>query len=276
MHSKTYEEHLRNAGYCGSQWRILTLSPLCDQHAAETLPKIRIVRTRCNSKACPMCALRSYRKIRASLRRAAINNKWRMFTLTIKKTSNNSSEDLHHLENSFRELRKKLKRNNPDFKYFAVRELAPSGMWHIHGLWNIYIPIRELSYEWARISGAYRVYLSQVRRPLSAINYIFKYCFKSIHNDDERRTLYEQDKRKFSSSKGLLVKNKNSNPYVAEFGVEYGTDELKTELYNIIRNSRYSVDDFGSVDYPYFDDLVLNLFHKFTNEHPPNLFGEHI
>ena len=251
------------------------MSPLCDQHASETLPKIRIVRTRCNSKACPRCQLRYYRKIRKQVRLATISTQWRMFTLTIEKTSENSGDDLHHLEASFRELRKKLKRNNPDFKYFAVRELSPNGMWHIHGLWNIYIPIKELSNEWEKISGAYRVWLSQVRRPLSAVNYIFKYCFKSIDNDVERRTLYENDKRKFSSSKGLLSQHKDKNPYVAEFGVEYSTEELKEAIYGIILNSNLCVDDFSSLDYPYFEDLVLNLFHKWNEEHPPNLFGEH-
>lgn len=272
MHTKSYSEHLREASYCGLEWRILKLSPLCDERTAETLPKIRVVRTRCNSKACPRCQLAYYRKIRKSLRSATITDKWRMFTLTGIHHPEKESEDLERLETHFRELRKKLKRKYPDFKYFAVKELSPDGNWHYHVLWNIYIEFNTLVKYWQEISGAHRVWLSQVRHPLRAVRYIFKYCFKSINNRRELELLYENDKRKFSSSKGFLSSHKNPNPYVAEFGTTYSTEELKTELYQIIHNSDYCVDDFCSVDYPYFEDLVINLFDKMMNEHPPNLF----
>lgn len=269
MHTKSYSEHLREAQYCGLQWRILKLSPLCDEHAAATLPKVRIVRTRCNSKACPSCQLLYYRKIRKKLRQATITDKWRMFTLTGIHHIHEEEEDLQRLEAHFRELRKKLKRKYPDFKYFAVKELSPDGNWHYHGLWNIYIEFNELVQLWQEISGAHRVWLSQVRKPLQAVRYIFKYCFKSVNNQRELEQLYNTDKRKFSSSKGLLSKYSNKNPYTCEYGITYSVDELKTELYSLIHNSDLTVDDFSSVDYPYFEDLILNLYDKWNNEHPP-------
>jgi hypothetical protein len=195
-----------------------------------------------------------------------------MFTLTGIHTVGDEEGDLIRLENNFRELRKKLKRKFPEFRYFAVKELSPDGNWHYHGLWNIYIEFSQLVEYWKEISGAHRVWLSKVRHPLSAVNYIFKYCFKSLNRPEERRILYETDKRKFSSSKGLLTPHKNPNPYTSEFGTEYSRDELVEKLYFIISNSEYTVTDFHSNDYPYFEDLVLNLFDKLIHEHPPNLF----
>lgn len=192
-----------------------------------------------------------------------------MFTLTGIHHQGSEAEDLQRLENNFRELRKKLKRKFPNFRYFAVKELSPDGNWHYHGLWNIFIEFNQLVKLWKEISGAHRVYVKKVFNPRSAINYIFKYCFKSIHNKRELEQLYESDKRKFSSSKGLLSKHKTVNPYVSEYGLDYSTEELKVELYTLIHNTDLSVDDFSGSEYPYFEDLIMNLFHKLTNDHPP-------
>jgi len=195
-----------------------------------------------------------------------------MFTLTGIHHIGFEDEDLQNLEKNFRELRKKLKRKYPNFQYFAVKELSPDGNWHYHGLWNIYIEFAEIVRLWKEISGAHRVWLSKVRKPRSAINYIFKYCFKSVSNRRELELLYENDKRKFSSSKGLLSRHHNKNPYTSEYGTTYSVDELKTELYSLVHNSDLTLDDFASLDYPYFEDLMLNLYYKWNEEHPPNLF----
>ena len=276
MHSKSYSEHLREAQYCGLEWRLLRIKPEIDSELAETLPHFRVIRARCNSKACPHCSRIYYRKLRKRFRNVSNFKHWRMFTLTTIKTDNTRTADLQKMESNFRELRKQLQRKNKHFKYLAVRELSPSGMWHIHGLWNQYIDIKELSNIWEKISGAYRVHLSAVRSPNKALNYIFKYCFKSIFNDEERRELYEADKRKFSTSKGLLSAADNKSPYTADFGIQYSVDSLKEELYNIIAHSNFSIDDFISLDYPYFDDLTFNLFSKFYEHHPPDLFDSRI
>jgi hypothetical protein len=196
-----------------------------------------------------------------------------MFTLTGIHHPGKETEDLLELEKNFSKLRKHLKRKYPKFRYFAVRELSPSGNWHIHGLWNIYIDFKELVELWKKFSGAYRVYLKQVYNKKSAIGYIFKYCFKSISNPREREILYESDKRKFSSSKKLLSSYSIKSPYTAEYGVEYSRDELAQELYTLIHNTNLTIDDFHSSEYPYFEDLMMNLYDKWNNEHPPNLFA---
>lgn len=273
MHHKSYSQHLREAGYCGLQWRLLFLKPDYNEQHSTDHKKFRVVPVYCNSKACPHCARRYYSNLRRRLRDVSKFHNWRFFTLTSVNDSTTQEEKLQKLENDFRQLRKKLKRQFPELSYIAVKELSPSGMWHYHGLWNIYIDIETLSNYWQEISGAYRVYLEKVRKPLGAVNYIFKYCFKSVTNDRERRILYECDKRKFTTSRGLLDKRNNENPYSAELGVSYNVEEIKEKLYSIILTSDCTVDDFSCHNYPYFEDLILNLFHHYAEEHPPNLFS---
>ena len=145
MHLKSYSEHLRESQYCGLQWRLLRLKDDGDQQNNPDLSKFRIVRVRCNSKACPICARRYFNKLRRRVTDVSKFHRWRFFTLTTINTGEEPAIQLEKLEANFRELRKKLKRKYPDFKYIAVKELSPSGMWHYHGLWNIYIDLKSLS-----------------------------------------------------------------------------------------------------------------------------------
>lgn len=260
-HSKTYQEHLREASYCGLQWRILFLKNPDLEHVTESLTKFRIVRAKCHSKACPSCARDNFNKIRRRLTDVSRFQQWRFFTLTQKISDDTSIARLQKLEKDFSELRKKLKRKYPSFQYIAVKELSPNGMWHYHGLWNVFIDIRQLSAYWEQISGSYRCHLEKVRTPRGAINYIFKYCFKSVHNPTERELLFEADKKKFTSSRGLLTKSSLENPYTAQTDLTYSVEELKTELHNICSNSDVTVDDFSSRDYPYFADLIYNILY---------------
>lgn len=271
MPIKTYSEHLRDAKGCSQRWRILTLKPSFNKSSTENLTPIRIVPCRCNSKACPDCSRLYYNKIRKNFRTISVSNRWRFFTLTSIHVEGCEKQELELLEVHFSELRKKLKRKFPEFQYFAVKELSPSGMWHIHGLWNIYLPILQLSYWWKSISGAYRCDLQKVRNPVGAINYIFKYCFKSVNNHEEKRSLYECNSRKFTTSRGLLNKCNNQNPYTSEVGITYSVPELKEKLLNILVHSEYTTDDFSSFNYPYFFDLILNCFHFLFCESPPEL-----
>jgi hypothetical protein len=274
LHTKSYSQHLRDAQYCGLQWRILFLKPDYYEQSSETLTKFRVVPIRCNSKACPHCARLYFNKLRRRLRDVSKFTNWRFFTLTTIHAPNNSVAELNKMEIDFRELRKKLKRKFPELKYIAVKELSPSGMWHIHGLWNIYLDLKTLSSIWQAISGAYRCNLQKIRNPRGAVNYVFKYCYKSVTNSIERQTLYENDKRKFTTSARLFDKHTNSSAYTCEIGISYSVEEIKEKLYSIILSSECTVDDFSGDAYPYFDDLIYNLFHKFVNDHPPNLFEQ--
>lgn len=272
MPLKDYSQHIRDSKGCSLQWRILFLKPDYNKQSSENLTKYRVVPVRCNSKACPRCSRLYFNKIRRNFRKEAINNNWRFFTLTsIHKTSDNHSE-LKTLEVHFRKLISKLRRQHKDFKYFAVRELSPSGMWHIHGLWNIHIEIKVLSSYWKEISGAYRVNLQKIRNPIGALNYMFKYLFKSVSNEIERRIIYESDCKKFTTSRGLLNSRNNKNPYSCQVGIQYSVPELKEKLLDIVVRTQCTVDDFSCVDYPYFTDLILNCFEEHFCNSPPDLF----
>jgi len=259
MSIKTYSEHLRDAKGCGKRWRILILKPNNNQQSTGNLSKFRIVPCRCNSKACIDCSRLYFNKVKNSFKSSLVSNKWRFFTLSSVHHRGSEVEDLRRLEVHFRKLRKKLKRLYPDFQYIAIRELSPEGMWHIHGLWNIYIPLKRLSSYWKSISGAYRCNLQKVWFPDGAIGYIFKYCFKSTSNHSEKEMLYNADKRKFSCSKYLLSPSNNNNPYTSESRDTYSASELKEKLIDIIRCSKCWLSDFSHHNYPYFDDLIRNV-----------------
>lgn len=145
-------------------------------------------------------------------------------------------------------------------------------MWHIHGLWNIYIDVKELSELWKKISGAYRVDVRKVKSPKGAVNYLFKYIFKSAFNDDEKKFLYENDKRKFSYSRSLFNKSNTANPYTCEVGITFSVPELKEKLYEIVSTTVFSIDEFDGAEYPYFDELIRDIFYFYYIEHPPDLF----
>ena len=260
MHYKSYEQHLRDSKGCGHRWRILFLKSDVDKRTSENLSRIRIVPVRCNSKACPTCSRTYFRKIRHRFKVQAVNQNWRFFTLTTIHQGKPNEKELQHLEESFRELRKQLRRQNKNYLYFAVKELSPSGMWHIHGLWNIFIDVKELSKLWQKYSGAYRVDVRKVKNPKGAVNYLFKYIFKSSYNDDEKRLLFENDKRKFSYSRALFSKVNNENPYTTDMGIDYSVPELKEELVKMVRHTDYGIDDFDGSEYPYFEDLIFNAF----------------
>lgn len=272
MHTKSYEEHLRDAKYCGLQWRILWLRNNSNKSTSTDLPKWKVIRERCHSKACAHCSRLKFQQIRSKLRQESITTQWRFFTLTSINSDQTHHAKLRKLENNFRELRKKLKRKFPQLKYIKVIEMSPSGMWHIHGLWNIYIDIKLLSKYWEEISGAYRCHVEKVRKPAGAVSYIFKYCFKSIFNETERRTIYECDRKKFTTSRGLLSKNKCENPYTCEPRTSYNIAELKEELYKIVSTGDDTINDFCSTEYPYFEDLIYNIFYQHYNKGQPSLF----
>jgi len=272
LHSKSYSQHLRDSKGCSHRWRILTLKPDVDKRTSETLPNFRIVPVRCNSKACPHCSRRYFSKIRHRFNSKLVTNQFRFFTLTTRHAGEPNQEELEHLENSFRELRKHLKRKYKDFLYFSVRELSPSGMWHIHGIWNIYIDVKELSRMWEKYSNAYRVDVRKIRSAKGAVNYLFKYIFKSAYNDDEKRIIYESDKRKFSYSRAFFNKNKSFNPYTSDLGTDYSVPELKEKLFDLVRNTSHSFDDFDGAEYPYFDSLLEAIFYEVYNKGEPSLF----
>ena len=260
---KTLEEHLLSIQSCSYRWRVLSLKKEGQQPITTDSKQILIVPVRCKSKFCPICRKRNFNIIRHKFKRIDITTQWRFATLTSKHSPDNSEEELLKLEDDFRKLTKHLKRKFPELKYFAVKELSPSGMWHIHLIWNIFIDIKDLSSIWNRYSGAYRCDLQRVRNPKGIVTYIFNYMMKKGDHFEESKMLYENGLKKFTSSWKFFEKDPYESPYELISTLELTTDELKEFLLQKIESTNLTADDFKFDSYPYADELIQNLFYYF-------------
>lgn len=261
--TKTFDEHLNTIRGCSHYWRLLKLRNKHTKNPDLNLSKYRVVPVRCKSKVCRVCCRYDYNRVRSKLSKIDITQRWRFFTLTTINDHSNPNDQLLKAEKHFRELRKKLKRKFPDLKYFIVKELSPRGMWHFHGIWNIYIPIEQLSSMWKQISGAYRCNLQKVKNPVGIVNYIFKYMFKLVGDYNEARPLYETGKKKYSYSRGLFQKNDQKNPYELYHFEPLSTTELKQALSKLVSETDLSIDDIDFTDFPHSDELTVNLFQDY-------------
>jgi len=176
------------------------------------------------------------------------------------------AEELVTLESYFSKLKAILRKRYSNFHYFAVKELSPSGMWHIHGLWNIYIDLKELSRLWQSISEAYRCDLQQVRNPVGVINYIYSYLLKNEMNATEKEILYSLGRRKFTYSNGFFIKEVNKRKFFLWDYQSKNNTEIKEELIQIVEKSNLKIDDFVSKEWPYFKELIENIFSNVYEE----------
>jgi len=266
--SHTYSEHLQSIKGCGTEWRILYEKKSPDKPTSLDYIAVNVVPARCKSSSCFTCARIYFKKIRYKLRSSILDNSYRFFTLTTLHQQGNEAQELLDLEIYFSKLKAILRKQNKSFKYFAVKELSPSGMWHIHGLWNIYIDLKELSSIWKSISGAYRCNLQKVRNPIGVINYIYSYLLKNEMNATEKELLYANGKRKFTYSNGFFIKEVKSKKFFLWESQSQNVTEVKEELIKIIEKSLLEIDKFSSKEWPYFNELIENIFKSVYEEAP--------
>jgi len=183
------------------------------------------------------------------------------------------TSELTKLETDFSKLKAILRKKYKNFSYFAVKELSPSGMWHIHGLWNIYIDLKELSSLWESISGAYRCNLQKVRNPVGVINYIYSYLLKNELNATEKELLYTLGKRKFTYSNGFFIKEVKKRQFFLWDYQSKNNTEVKEELIQIVEKSNLKIDDFVSKEWRYFKELIENIFSSVYEDSPSPRFS---
>lgn len=265
--TKSYQEHIQQSKGCSHRWRLLESTPHQPHSAGNTPNKFLVVPCRCKSKSCLYCRRIYFTSLRRRINKVHLKHEYRFFTLTTVKTDETIQEQLEKLETYFRKLRNKLSRENENFQYIAVKELAPDGMWHIHGLWNIYIDVKRLSFIWNSISRAYRVNLQKIRNPRGAINYILAYCINKAINHDEEAALYTSGKKKFTASQKFFQKETKSKFYRLREIYELTTTEIKEKLLEIVETTNCKIDDFICQDYPYWKELLFHLF-EFHYENP--------
>jgi len=223
-------------------------------------PKYKVVPIRCGSKSCVYCLSLEVKKIRSKLFKIPKLHNLRFFTLTALNDERTETEKLQGLVVSFRKLTLILRKTHPSIKYFYIIERSPNGFWHIHGLWNIFIEVKELSRLWLKVSGAYRVWLSKVKSEKGIVRYIADYLTKSGINHPEKKVFYETRKRQYNSSRGFFAKNTYKSVYDLYTNENYTTEELKKEVYTLFYEKKLYTEDISFSNYPHSDDLLSYIY----------------
>lgn len=225
-------------------------------------PRFKVVPIRCGSKSCKYCLGLEVRKIRRKLFKIPRIKNMKFFTLTTKNDDKTEREKLILLVKSFRKLTLKLRKDFPDLKYFYIIERGKNGMWHIHGLWNIFIEVKTLSTLWMQCSGAYRVWLSRVQSEKGIVKYISAYLTKSGINHEEKKVFYESRKRQFNSSRGFFEKDNYKSCYDLYSSENYSVEELKKEVFIIIDKSKLYRDEIIFTNYNFANELLDNIYYS--------------
>lgn len=209
---------------CGFYYSVLKLKDEYQNEISEANSKYIVVSHRCKKQTCSYCNFIRSRGVADRIMSYNNFSSLRFFTLTSLNVNSDFSSTICQLEKSFRKLYKILKKTYPNLAYFKVFEVGKNGMVHLHGLWNIYIDVKELSALWADISGAYRVWLNKVRSPRNVQKYLTKYLTKTLTQFSQICVDLKINKRAFSFSNNwdnvinslikkyeLVVYKKNSN-----------------------------------------------------------------
>lgn len=143
----------------------------------------------CGSRHCPHCELRYRRAVALRISDAIGRIKpriWRFITLTLSHTNLPLSDQLDHLQASFRRLRMSALWASTQLKGFGIIEVtwsASTSRWHphLHILTRgIFIPQRSLSQQWVKASqGSAVVDIRKISSSANAVAYVTKYMGKA-------------------------------------------------------------------------------------------------
>ncbi|MCH8333981.1 protein rep [Candidatus Sumerlaeota bacterium] len=158
----------------------------------------------CGSRHCPHCELRYRRAIALRISDAIGRVKpriWRFITLTMSHSDLPLSDQLNHLQASFRRLRMSQLWQSTQLKGFGIIEVTWStsaSRWHphLHILTRgLFIPQRALSHQWIKASGGSEVVdIRKISSSAKAIAYVTKYLGKApdlLSAENPRRLMAE-------------------------------------------------------------------------------------
>ncbi len=256
-------EHVCN--HCGNSYLILEKKELrCYRHAKnegieQPIPEgigLKVIPASCKSWACKFCGKKKVNDLLKRLKAKDLKG-YRFFTLTLKNgyTIDNTEYNFERIGKCFQKLNNKLKRDKrfKDFQFFKIIETGSGGMVHIHGLWNIYIPVKELSAMWFKITkDSYKVDLRRIGNTKELTDYLFKYLTKNTvdyyGNSDPGlfglnihfapKLFYENNKRRQTCSRkffnGIPERIKDFIPY--GFGDENisGVESALSFFYKVV------------------------------------------
>lgn len=144
---------------------------------SRTLNRWCVIQIRCKRWGCRHCGERKIVHFGWKCQNAEPN---RLVTLTISTREwENPRAAFHGTKSKVTQLAVKLRRRYEEFEYFKVLEVTKKGWPHYHLIVRSpYIPQREISDEWNRLTGAHIVDVRKIHKPSDVYFYIVKYLAK--------------------------------------------------------------------------------------------------
>jgi len=285
-----YSDYVKNVvNNCSHEWLIMDnvhfRAHRIDkfQGVNSELPKgklIRIIPARCKSYSCKICGKKKVYDLLDRLRHVDLRG-YRFFTLTLRNeySKENTEKNLNRISECFNKLNKKLRKMDPykKLEYFRVTEVGNDGMVHIHGLWNIYIPIKTLGKIWFDITGdSFKVKPERVKSKKDAMKYLFKYLTKNIQpaqideydNDffgldlvNTAKLFYENGKRRYQASRKFFPKAvKKTTEFLPYYFESEDSPSIEKTIKSLVENFGLKREHFDFSLYDNSDLFLQNLF----------------
>jgi len=284
----TYYEYITNVvDKCGHKYLILDKKTFrayrfeSQANPGALLPSgklMKITPAKCKSYSCPICGKKKVLDLLDRLKLVDLK-KYRMFTLTLlnKKTYSDTEKNLIEVSKYFNKLNLAL-RKKPEYKgleYFRVIEVGKDGMVHIHGIINKYIPIRELSALWLKITkNSYRTKIERIKNKSDAVRYLFKYLTKDVaaknrnidptfFNKDKTNSaalFYELNKRRFCASRKFFpVKQEKDTEWLPYYYENETVKTVEIVIASMVRQYGLKLENFDFDNYYQSDQFIFEL-----------------
>jgi hypothetical protein len=187
--------------------------------------RISLVANSCHQRWCPWCSRSKTNTIRRNVREWLKDKKFPKFlTFTLQHTPTRLDEQIDILYESFKQLRRlKMfkKATSSGVWFFQIVKSKTDGNWHPHLhviTYGNYIPHRELSREWQRITGhSFVVDIRAIKDADKASDYVARYASKTCNilkfSDDELNEIHDAiSKHRVCGSWGTAKKAKLTLP----------------------------------------------------------------
>ena len=176
----------------------------------------------CKRWGCPFCAAKKIRKL-AYLTNGAEPNRW--IRLGVQPENYDSPRAAwEHTSPQLPEVCRQLRVGPParEVEYLRVTELHQSGYPHYHALLrSSYIPQKELSDRWAKLTGAPVVWIAKIDATFSSFRYLVKYLTK-LHKIEwtDRHVSYSknffraEDREKMAFPERTITERSDEHPWL--------------------------------------------------------------
>ena len=158
----------------------------------------------CRQWKCPICGQRNAFRLRKRIIQGNTDDLKYFLTLTLRKNNDSIKYNVMKISEMFAILKKRMRRLEPNFKYFKVIEFTKQNMPHYHILMNVYISKAKIKEMWREITyDSYIVDIQKLRQ--KNYNYILKYLLKTADKKRTTRRQMPKNYRIWTCSRGLLI-----------------------------------------------------------------------